>query len=248
MEKTKDLSGSLAIGWCDPGNVDSFFMSSIVSAISNINKIEGIEGLGFVQIVGNQIAKQRSDLLAQFEESGLEWLLWIDSDIMFDVNHIKMLWEAKDAVKRPVVSGIYFITFEPFMSLYRPMPCIFKFKNNEIGNQPVHPLPDPSEDTLIPIDAAGMGFTLMHKSVAKKLREVYGNTTFAIEIGDKHISEDVSFFWKLKELNIPVYAHNLCRLTHIKRFMLDDNYYRMWYEVVEPAREKAEQEKQQGAV
>lgn len=240
MKSAEDLSKSLAIGWCDPGTVDSFFMASVLSSISQLESVSDVRGIGFIQNVGNQIAKQRQELLFQFEESGLEWLLWIDSDIMFDLNHIKLLWDVKDIEKRPIVTGIYFVSFEPYRSLYKPTPCIFTYIDEKVGNRPVHPLPHPEEDILIPIDSAGLGFTLMHKSVAHKLREKYGNTTFAIEIGDRHVSEDVSFFSKVKELDIPFYAHNLCRVTHVKRFLLDDNYYRMWHDVIAPQRDLQE--------
>lgn len=233
MEKEGEV---LIFGWCDNGSTDSLFTSHLTSTMLHASGISGISGLGIVQTIGNQIARQRGDLLRDFEKSGGDWLLWIDSDIVLNQEAFKLLWENRDAEKRPVVCGVYFITMEMNQTLPMPMPCIF----TDIGegqNLPVHPLP---ENQLIPIDVAGLGFTLMHKSVAHKLREVYGDTTFAITIDTNHVSEDVSFFRKLKHLAIPVHAHTGALVQHIKRFSFDQNYYNLWWNVVAPMREAQE--------
>lgn len=237
MEKAQE---SIVISWCDNGNTDSLFTSSLTSLLAYLNQGKpDISVVGINQTVGNQIARQRGDLLASFEKMNCDWMLWVDSDIVINHQAFDILWANRDIETRPVVSGIYFVTMETTQTLPAPIPCVFKYQD-ETGNLPIHPLP---ENELIQIDVAGLGFTLMHKSVATKLREVYGNTTFQITIGDKHISEDVSFFYKLRELGIPVYAHTGAHVQHIKRFSMDINYYNLWWNVVAPMREA--QEKQQ---
>jgi len=227
----------LFFGWCDNGFTDSLFTSHINSIMLNAPALGGIAGIGIVQTIGNQIARQRGDLLRDFEATNGDWLLWVDSDIVLNHEAFKLVWENRDVEKRPVVCGVYFITMEMNQALPMPMPCIFT--NHENGEHvPVHPLPD---NQLIPIDVAGLGFCLMHKSIAHKLREAYGDTTFAITIDTNHVSEDVSFFRKLKALGIPVYAHTGALVQHIKRFVLDHNYYNLWWNAVAPVR--AEREK-----
>lgn len=233
MKKEGDV---LVLGWCDNGYTDSLFTSHLTALALKTAHTLDIQGVGIIQTIGGQIARQRQDLLRDFEASNAEWLLWVDSDIMIPYEAFELLWNSKDVETRPVVCGVYFITMEMNQTLPQPYPCIF-VKADDGKNKPVHPLP---ENELIPIDVAGLGFTLMHKSVAHKLRETYGNTTFSITIGDNHISEDVSFFYKLKDLGIPVYAHTGALVPHVKRFLLDANYYNLWWNAVAPMREARE--------
>lgn len=231
MKKSDEV---LVIGWCDNGFTDSLFASHMFGLVNHVK--EYVKGIGFTQTIGNQIARQRGDVLKNFEETGADWLLWVDSDIVMNLQAFEKVWESRDAKKRPVVCGVYFVTLEMNQTLPMPAPCIFRGDGDT--NFPVHPLP---EDELIPIDLAGLGFCLMHKSVAKKLREKYGNTTFEITIGDQHVSEDVSFFKKLMALKIPVFAHTGALVQHMKRFSLDHNYYHLWWQTIAPLRQAQQQ-------
>lgn len=237
MKKSKE---SIVISWCDTGSTDSLFTSSLVSlGLHATHNLSDVGSVGINQTIGNQIARQRGDAIRNFEQMDCDWMLWVDSDIVINLEAFNLLWKNRNAETHPVMCGVYFITMEMNQTLPAPLPCIFNIVD-ETGSQPVHPLP---ENQIIPIDVAGLGFTLMHKSVAKKLRENYGNTTFAITIGDKHVSEDVSFFYKLKELGIPVHAHTGAVVQHIKRFALDINYYNLWWSTVAPIRQAQEENK-----
>lgn len=235
MEKAKE---TLIVSWCDPGTTDSLFTSALSSFLMRATtQYPDIQAVGVNQVIGGQIARQRAETLANFEEMNGDWLLWIDSDIVINPNAFDLLWNNRDIEKRPVMCGVYFGTMEMNQTLPSPFPCIFKTIPE--GNIPIHPLPN---NELLQIDIAGLGFTLMHKSVAHKLRKKYGDTTFQITIDKEHISEDVSFFYKLKELKIPVYAHTGAIVNHVKRFIFDINYYNLWWNVVGPVREQQEKE------
>lgn len=234
MEKAKE---SLILSWCDTGSTDSLFTSSLVSlSLHATHNLKDVGSVGINQTIGNQIARQRQDSIRTFEQMDCDWMLWVDSDIVIAPPVFDLLWKNRNAETHPVMCGVYFITWEMNETLPAPYPCIFNI-NDENGNRPLHPLP---ENQIIPIDVAGLGFTLMHKSVAQELRKTYGETTFQIQIDEKHISEDVSFFWKLKELGIPVHAHTGAIVPHIKRFSFDLNYYNLWWNVVAPMREAQE--------
>lgn len=240
MEKAKE---SVVISWCDNGSTDSLFTSALLATSMALGAQPDISAVGFNQTIGNQIARQRGDAIRNFEQMDCDWMLWIDSDIVLTPDIFKLLWENRNAETHPVMCGIYFISWEMNQTLPAPYPCIFNIVDRKRGTRPIHPLP---ENQIIPIDVAGLGFCLMHKSVAKKLRETYGETTFQIQIDTQHISEDMSFFLKLKELGIPVHAHTGAIVPHVKRFLLDQNYYNLWWNVVAPLREA--EEAQRGAV
>jgi hypothetical protein len=217
---------TLSIAWCDNGSVDSLFMGGMVNALLNLENI-GIKRGSVHNIIGNQIHKQRQHLIDEWERTGHDWLLWVDSDVVINKEIVQLLWETADKDTKPVVCGIYFVSPNPNFPLMTPVPCVFTYDNGY--NTPIHPLP---ANKVIQIDVAGLGLCLMHKSVIEKLKEPYKGIYFDVTISKDEMEnkgEDVSFFLKLKEQGIPVYAHTAALAQHIKRFVFDHNYYSLWW-------------------
>lgn len=220
----------LSIAWCDNGSVDSLFMDGILTVLMSLPNIN-IELGGLHHLIGNQIAKQRQQLVEEWYKSEIDWLLWVDSDVVITPEILDLLWRSADKDNKPVVSGVYFVSPNPNHTLMIPVPCIFKMSEDAKHNEPIHPMP---ENTLIKIDVAGLGLTLMHRSVITKIKDKYNGVYFDIGLGEDNRGEDVSFFLKLKEQNIPVYAHTGAIAQHIKRFVFDQNYYATWWNFVAP--------------
>jgi hypothetical protein len=115
-------------------------------------------------------------------------------------------------------------------SLPAPLPALFVDGRNDGGAVVAHPLPPNLEE--MQVDSAGFGFLLMHRSVIQKLREKCKDLSPFSEINSvskPFLSEDMAFFKNIKELEIPVYASLKTRLSHIKRFPLDENYYNVFW-------------------
>jgi hypothetical protein len=78
-----------------------------------------------------------------------------------------------------------------------------------------------------------MGLTVMHRDVVTKLRKEYGkeNSFFAENnmVGDKFIGEDIAFFRKCKNIDIPLYAHTGAIAKHLKRVAWDLDYYKLYW-------------------
>ena len=76
----------------------------------------------------------------------------------------------------------------------------------------------------------------MHKSCVPKLREVSPDYSLFAEkegIGDKFVSEDIVFFRNMKKAGIPVHANTGARVKHMKRFALDESYYKLYWAFAE---------------
>ena len=223
--------GNLSIVWIDPGNVNSAFMSGILSVVLALpDKGIKLDGLGHQ--VGIYVDKQRQEMFDSWASSDGDWILWVDSDIVITPESFFKLWDAADEVTRPIISGIAMVSMNPNSPLMMPTPCIYKV-TDENKFEPINPLP---EDQVIPIDACGFGYLLMHKSVVKKLRDKYTNgilfdTTLAPSM---HIGEDISFFYKCREVGIPVHAHTGATSVHMKTFHYDINYYKWWWATIGP--------------
>jgi hypothetical protein len=158
----------------------------------------------------------------------MDWVLWVDSDIHLTNDALNKIWAAADPINRPVVTGTYFISKESEKSMMTPYPVLFNFTDNDNIVQYIHPLP---KDALVKVDAAGFGFVLMHRNAIKKMREVHGTIPYFNEtgVGEQFISEDINFFHLMKKADVPLYTHTGATVKHMKRFALDVEYYKFYW-------------------
>jgi hypothetical protein len=219
---------SVAIVWCDNGMVDGKFMQGVTDVMLK----SGVEFATSLRSQGNQIARQRQTVIDYwYDKTDYEWLLWVDSDVVISPEKFKLLWDNKDAEKRPLITGVYFTTDNPEEPLMIPMPTVFSFLNGGDGNlglTRVHPLP---VNELIKVDAAGMGFILMHRSIVPKVREVSPENQLFMEMGrgTKFIGEDIFFFALCDKAEVPLYCHTGALAPHMKRFSFDEHYYNAFF-------------------
>jgi len=221
---------TVAIGWCDNGLADGKFTEGLM-AVTLAAPANGMKITHSVRVVGNQISRQRQRLLNHWYDKNIsDWLLWVDSDIVLDINALYLLWHSADAITAPIVSGVYFISKEPEGTLMRPFPCVFRDLDDK-GIEYLHPLP---EMELVDCDLAGFGILIMHRSVVEKMREKLPNHSFfAEETGngkdDEFVGEDIIFFRNMKKAGIQLKAHTGAVVKHMKRFSLDFGYYALYW-------------------
>lgn len=235
--------GTLTLAWCDNGMSDGKFAEGMVS-IALQAPANGIPISYSIRVQGNQIGRQRQALFDHWADNlKSDWILWVDSDIVIDIETLCKIWDTADAKLRPIVSGVYFISKEPEGMLSRPLPAIF-YDNQEANLIHVHPLP---ENQVIRIDSAGMGLVLMHRSIVEKLRKEFPNQSLFAEqegLGDKFVGEDIVFFRNVKKVGIPVYAHTGALVKHMKRFSMDYDYYSLYWGMVHLRKQMLEKTKE----
>jgi hypothetical protein len=140
----------------------------------------------------------------------------------------RLLWANKDRLARPMITGVYFTSDNPEEPLMIPLPTIFKFEDTEDGgivSKRIHPLPD---NKLIKVDAAGMGFILMHRDVVTRVKEKMGDVRLFAELGkgDSFLGEDIYFFALCHQVGVPLWCHTGALAPHMKRFSFDNHYYK----------------------
>jgi GT2 family glycosyltransferase len=226
---THSVKEKITIGWCDGGMVEGRFMSGIVNTVIEAPKNK-LNIVNTVRVQGNQIARQRQSLWDFWSKlSDSEWLLWVDSDIVITPQILNMLWEVADKKTKPVVTGVYFVSNQNEQSLMEPVPAIYMETGNPYQTQIIHPLP---ENQVIPVDVAGFGLMLMHRSIIEPVNAAAGEVSVFGEnqqASDKFISEDVSFCRNLKKAGIQLYAHTGATVQHMKTFSFDKNYYNLYW-------------------
>lgn len=231
---------TLSIIWCDNGTTDGKFTEGLVYTLIHA-PVNGIPVNNAVRVQGNQIARQRQAAIETWQQTGTDWALWVDSDIVLTLDLLKTIWDTADKHTRPIVSGVYFVSKRMESSLMQPIPCIFNETGDEFKVQYLHPLP---KNQIVKVDCAGMGLVLMHKKVIAALNEKFpGDFWFGENNmrGEEFIGEDIAFFRKVKAAGVPMYAHTGAIAKHMKRFSFDDAYYNLFWAAVEVA-EKRERE------
>lgn len=223
----------ITIGWCDGGMVEGRFTSGIANTIIEAPKHK-LNIVNTIRVQGNQIARQRQSLWDFWSTlSDSEWLLWIDSDIVITPQIINMLWEVADKKTKPIVTGTYFVSSENEQTMMEPVPALYMETGDPYRTQIIHPLP---VNQVIPVDIAGFGLMLMHRSIIEPVKNAAGDVSVFGEnqqAADKFISEDVSFCRNVKKAGIQLYAHTGATVQHMKKFSLDQNYYNIYWSSVE---------------
>lgn len=183
--------------------IDVRFVQSILS----IQKI-GDTRLEFLP--GNLVYVARDILAAQAVQAEADYVLWLDSDMVFPPDLLRRLWEHRD---KGIISGLYFRRGAPFN------PVIYKTVNirNTVDDPESENYDDYPKDTLFPVAAAGFGGLLMKTSILAECFEKYGTCFEPIH----SLGEDVSFCYRAKELGYTTYCHSGIQLGH--RYMSVSN-------------------------
>ena len=127
--------------------------------------IAGLPGYG-IEFCGLLVAnvmstdKNRNAIVKAFLNGNADYLLWIDTDNTIPIGGLKRLLESGKAL----VSGLYHLKVPPYTPVaYMRMP-------DNSGYIPIHGF---RMGEIIPIDMAGMGACLVHRSVYEAIQSKY---------------------------------------------------------------------------
>jgi hypothetical protein len=234
---------SLAISFIDYGDTRGGFTYSLANSLLKLqNKIDITHILrkSSSNIVGNRFYNFREFL----QDTDADWLLCIDSDIIFLPEHIETLWDTRSDDKQ-VITGIYFLL--PFATNVVPFPFPAVFTPTEITKREeegkaafLHPLPD---NQIIPISRAGFGFLLLSRKAIEKVFEYTENKNPFVEvwIDDRVIGEDFIFFENLEKAGIQSFAHTGVIVNHEKVITITHDYYRFFWKHIAPLSKERKQ-------
>ena len=221
--RTRD---KVAIGWLDPGQVDGMFALSIASIYAE--RLDRMEGLIRVEN-GGLLSRGRNELVARFlDTTEAAWLLMIDSDEQLSVAGFDRLIAAAHDTERPIVAGLYFGAW-PGEFYPTAVPLIFYGIPDTTRFAPVMDYP---VNKVIPVDSAGTGCLLIHRSVFEKIRADAGPHQGSywcwfqdMPVNGDWFSEDHFFCARAREVGFPIHAHTGVVLPHRKRFWMSDKHH-----------------------
>jgi hypothetical protein len=221
------MRDKVSIGWLDPGHVDAMFMLSVAGVYQQ--RAERIDALIRVQ-AGGLLSRGRNELVARFMQSSTaEWLLMVDADEQLPLETFDKLVEAVHDKDRPIMAGLY---FGAWPGEFYPTACPLIFRRVE-GTTRFLPITDYPTDKVIPIDTAGTGCLLIHRSVFEAFQadasEHEGKSWCwfrDMPVNGDWFSEDHYFCSRAGELGFKLHAHTGATLPHHKSFWLTERHFK----------------------
>lgn len=210
------------IGWLDNGTVAGEFASSMANLAAYEVTQQRLFGVLRVPW-GPMLPEGRNHLVQRFLETEADWLLMVDSDMVFPHTSVEILLSTADGQTAPVVGGLCFganLEFGQFPTLYR-----------NFDDRP-HVWFDYPRNQVVEVDATGSAFVLTHRSVYEDhqysnewpwyhRRHVFGTK----EKPDAYLGEDISWCWWLREKGVPIYVNTSLKVGHVKTAKLDEDSY-----------------------
>jgi len=164
-------------------------------------------------LAGSLIYAAREKLCDKAIEEGFDYILWLDSDMIFEPDLMEILF----AADKDFVTGLYFTRKMPWL------PVIFKDLDvGGIGEGPrALQYTEYPKNELFEIEGCGFGAVLMKVDVALKVINKF-RTAFTPMLG---AGEDIAFCLRAKELGIPMYCDSSIKLGHITRVVSNEESY-----------------------
>ena len=232
-------NGRVAVGFLHPGHVSAVFHVSLLDLMF-------CDAVGAQRIMSHKhgnLAKQcgaagivdgRNKIAGIVcNESDVEWLLMVDSDMAFAPDTVERLIAAADPVERPIVGALCFAhKTQGKASLggtrYVAQPTVYDFLELEdrVGFVPRWDYP---RDELTAVAGTGAACLLIHRTVLERIQERDGPHWFTPVThpkGPTTFSEDLSFCVRAAAVDAPVHVHTGIKTGHDKGgVFLDEAHY-----------------------
>lgn len=162
--------------------------------------------------MGSLIYNSRNDLAKKAIECECDYILWLDSDMVFEPDIlIKLL---NDRESGDIISGLYFRRVQPFT------PVLFsklEMKDGICDWQPQTEIPN----GIFTVDGCGFGCVLMPTQVVFDVFAKYGDCFSPIN----GTGEDLSFCWRARQCGYSVVCDPTVSLGHVGHHIIDRNFY-----------------------
>lgn len=162
--------------------------------------------------IGSLIYNARNSLAAKAVQSGADYVLWLDSDMVFPSDALERLLE--DRAKGDIITGAYYRRVKP----YKPVlfsklevtedKCIFE-DQEEIPNE------------IFEVEGCGFGCVLTPTSALFDSMSKFGNMFAPIN----GVGEDLSFCWRARQCGYKIVCDPSIYLGHVGHYTVDKDFY-----------------------
>lgn len=174
-----------------------------VRSLVNLKRV-GDTAVNFVS--GSLIYQAREQLAAIAVDEESDYVLWLDSDMVFPSTlMLDLIAQDKD-----IITGVCAARRAPYY------PCIYR--NNNGAMEPILDF----GSRLIEVDSCGFAVLLMKTHILEEMFNKY-NTCFQPVLG---YGEDFSFCLRAKEMGYKIWADPNIEIGHIGKTVISKNAYR----------------------
>ena len=157
----------------------------------------------------------RNELAQKAIQLGADYILWLDSDMVFDPDLMSRLFKTLEERSVEFVSGLYFKRMPP----YEPVAYSnFSIENDEIIAEKMTDVPK----DVVSVGGVGFGCVLMTTSLALAVFNEY-NTMFA-PIGN--VGEDIAFCYRAKTLGYELLLDPSIQCGHVGHYVVTEDLFR----------------------
>ena len=163
-------------------------------------------------LAGSLVYDSRNKLVAKAVELGCDYVMWFDSDMVFEPDTMERLM----AHDKDIVSGVYFRR----TGSYKPV-LLKELRLNEDGTAVAVDYIDYPKNELFTAEGIGFGCVLVKTKVFYEMALKFQD--FFTPIGK--CGEDLSFCLRARELGFDINVDPTIRLGHVGNVIVTERFY-----------------------
>lgn len=164
-----------------------------------------------VSVLSNSlIYNARGDFANQAIHNGMDYMIMLDSDMVFGSHIVKALTARIEETGADLVTGLYFRRRLP------TSPLIYGevdwYENELFGAQQTATVYEEwPDDDVFPVEGCGLGLSILRVKTVEELAITFRMNPFTPM---PRLSEDLAFSWRLKQLRKTVLCDQTIRALH----------------------------------
>jgi hypothetical protein len=219
------MSDKFAVSYIHGDNVSAEFMSSMMNLLlkdaRGDNKIRSVLPMHSTVNISNS----RNNTVRAFLNTDNDWLLMVDSDMVFkDTLLDDLLNGFTDVDEMPIIGSLTFSATRNGMLV----PHIYYWAADDSA-ETLYTAKDYIKDGMIKVGAIGTGCLVVHRIALEKV--FAGNSERPLPWFDQMIykgillGEDLTFCRRATDAGIPIHVNTRVRVGHVKPMILSEPMY-----------------------
>ena len=166
--------------------------------------------------VGSLVYESRNDLAKYAVQSEADFVLWLDSDMMFEPELLEKMMATLHEKDLDILSGIYYRRRHPYSPVL--MKKLSIHDNNFCEHENYNSYP---KDEIFEVEGVGFGCVLMKSDVLMDIKANYDD--WFSPIG--RVGEDLSFCWRARQVGYKIFADPSIQLGHQGHQIITKEFY-----------------------
>lgn len=168
--------------------------------------------------IGSLVYTSRNDLARFAMKEGFDYVLWLDSDMVFEPDLLQRLYKQMTDNDLKMITGLYFRRRPPYS------PVIFETMKPRGGGGWNFTDYENYPDKLFEVEACGFGCVLMATEVLLDVQIKHGYLFHPMNDG----GEDISFCWRARQCGYKIMCDPDIVCGHVGNVIITDTLYKQY--------------------